>query len=63
MISISLLHPSLPKTLGELRRLTAALPDDLPLMAETASGTWDKVPALWLCDDDGAVSLAFSNPY
>ena len=64
MISTHLTHPSRPKTLGELRQLTAHLPDATPLMNEDglAYGETSPEPAIWLSVEDESPVLVFSEP-
>ena len=53
MLSTSIFHPSQPKTLGELRALTADLPDSTPLCIQDAHDEFP-APACYL-ESDGCV--------
>lgn len=59
-ISTDLMHPSLPKTLGELRLITTNMPDETPLRIDGRSGDYP-APALYLETDDN--SLIFTDPW
>lgn len=58
-VSTNLSHPSRAATLGELRTLTAHLPDSTPLMIEDAG---DQFPPPPLYFDTGECALVFLAP-
>lgn len=59
MISTSPFHPSQPETLGELRALTAHLPDSTRLTIDDSYGDYP-APACYQ-EEDG--SVCFTEPF
>lgn len=61
MISISMLHPSQPTTIGEFRALTARLPDHTPIVLDECLGDNSEAPAIYLDIEDN--TLCITKPF
>ena len=55
------MHPNYPKTLGELRALTAELPDHTPIVLDECLGDNSEAPAIYLDIEDN--TLCITKPF